>query len=75
MKKSSYSRANVALLMAMLLTSATMMLWLFWHFPVATAIVTLTVLLGLSISTRWAASTDNDSLSEFGEGETGVQSH
>jgi len=75
MTKSSYARANVIFLMALLLTSATTMLWLFWHFPLATAIVTLTVLLGLSISTRWAASTDGDGLSELENGETGVQPH
>ena len=73
MKKFSHARANIALLIAMLLTSATTMVWLFWHFPVATAIVTLTVVLGLSISTRWA--TDGDGLSELEHGDAGVQSN
>lgn len=74
MNKSSYARVNIVFLIAMLLTSATTMLWLFWRFPLATSFVTLTVLLGLIISTRWAASTDGESLSELEHGETGVQS-
>lgn len=75
MTKSYYARVNFVFLMAMLLTSATTMLWLFWHFPVATAIVTLTVVLGLSISTRLATSADYDARSDLEHGESGVGSH
>jgi len=75
MKKSSHVRANIVFLFAMLLTSATTMLWLFWRFPIATGIATLTVLVGLCISARLAISTDSDGLSELDHGDTGVQSH
>ena len=75
MNNSSHARVNIIFLMVMLLTSASTMLWLFWRFPLATAFVTLTVLLGLSISTRWANWTDGDTLSDLEHGETGVQSN
>jgi hypothetical protein len=75
MKKSSHLRTSIVFLFVSLLTSATTMLWLFWHFPIATGIATLTVLVGLCISARLAISTDSDGLSELDHGDTGVQPH
>ncbi len=75
MSKSYHGRVNIVFLLAMVLTSAATMVWLFWHFPVATAIVTLTVVLGLSISTRLATSTDYDARAELEPDESGVGSH
>jgi hypothetical protein len=43
------------------------MVWLFWHYPRITAMVTIVVLAGLGISARLAGSIDSD-LSELKRG-------
>ena len=55
-KDSSRLGSNVAVLLLILAVSAITMLWLFWHYPVATALVTVTVLAALGISARLARS-------------------
>jgi hypothetical protein len=57
---SSHTRTNVVALLAILGLSAATMLWLFWHFPVITAIVTVAILAALGVSARLARSTDGD---------------
>ena len=59
------TRTNIALLMAILALSATTMVWLFWHYPVITALVTLTVLAALGVSARLALSIDSSELGEL----------
>jgi hypothetical protein len=45
--------------LAVLTISAGTMLWLFWRFPLATALITLAVLAALGVSARMAHSSDD----------------
>ena len=54
------ARANLVAFLAILGVSAGIMLWLFWRFPLTTAIVTLIVLGVLAVLGRLARSTDVD---------------
>jgi hypothetical protein len=67
MKEKSSSRAIIVAFMAILAVSAGTMLWLFWRFPLTTAIVTLVVLGFLAVLGWLARSTDAD-LSEMDHG-------
>jgi hypothetical protein len=60
MTDTSYARTNVAALLVILALSAATMLWLFWHFPVITALATVAILLGLGVCARLARLTDSD---------------
>jgi hypothetical protein len=64
MKTSSKARTNIVVLLAIVSCSAVTMLWLFWRFPIVTAIATLTVLALLGISARLATSTDSDGIAD-----------
>jgi hypothetical protein len=44
MTEGASARANIIALLAILTVSASTMLWLFWRFPVTTAIITVAVL-------------------------------
>jgi CHASE2 domain-containing sensor protein len=66
MADSSQVRTNTALLLAILALSAATMVWLFWHFPVITSVVTLAVLTVLGVSARLARSMDTDTDLEDG---------
>ncbi|HWW29800.1 MAG TPA: hypothetical protein VNY80_07285 [Steroidobacteraceae bacterium] len=44
MADSRSTRANVIALIAIMTASASIMLWLFWRFPLTTAIITVAVL-------------------------------
>lgn len=46
--------------MAALALSALTMVWLFWHFPRATGVVTVVVLAGLYLSARLSRSMDTE---------------
>jgi CHASE2 domain-containing sensor protein len=60
MTVSSSARANIVAFIAILTVSAGTMLWLFWRFPLMTAIITLGVFLGLGVLARLARSIDVD---------------
>jgi CHASE2 domain-containing sensor protein len=60
MTDSSHVRTNIAALLAILALSAATMVWLFWHFPVITALATVAILLGLGVCARLARLTDSD---------------
>jgi hypothetical protein len=60
MTDSSSSRMNIAAFLMMVTLSAATMLWLFWRFPLMTAVVTLGVLAVLGILARLARSIDVD---------------
>jgi hypothetical protein len=49
---------GIAAFLAVLAVSAATMLWLFWNFPLPTAIVTLGVLAALGVLARLARSID-----------------
>jgi hypothetical protein len=63
----SSARANIVAFLAILGVSAGIMLWLFWRFPLTTALVTLVVLGVLAVLGRLARSTDVD-VSEMDHG-------
>ena len=54
----SSSRMGVAAFIAVLTVSAGTMLYLFWHFPLITAVVTIGVLAALGVLARLARSID-----------------
>jgi len=60
MTVSSSARMNIVAFIAILTLSAGTMLWLFWRFPLMTAIITLGVFLGLSVLARLARLIDVD---------------
>jgi hypothetical protein len=60
MTVSSSARMNIVAFIAILTLSAGTMLWLFWRFPLMTAIITVGIVLGLSVLARLARSIDVD---------------
>jgi uncharacterized integral membrane protein len=56
MTESSSARMGILAFLAILTVSAATMLWLFWRFPVPTAVVTLGVFVALGVSARLARS-------------------
>lgn len=56
MSDTSSRRSGVAVLLVVLILSAATMLYLVWHFPLITGLVTLGVLTALGISARLARS-------------------
>jgi hypothetical protein len=68
MTDSPNARANIFALLILTLSAATM-LWLFWHYPLGTSIVTIAVLAVLGISARLARSIDpSDGVSDMKRG-------
>jgi O-antigen ligase len=61
MTESSHTRTNTAALLVILALSAFTMVWLFWHFPVITAVATAAILAALGVSARLARSADTES--------------
>ncbi|GAC1497445.1 MAG: hypothetical protein NVS1B6_03110 [Steroidobacteraceae bacterium] len=61
MTESSQARTNIAVLWSILALSALIMVWLFWRFPVITAIATVAILTALGVSARLARLSDTDS--------------
>jgi len=60
MTQSAHKRTNLVGLLATVALSAITMVWLFWHHPVTTAIVTIVVLAAFAISARLAQMVDTD---------------
>jgi uncharacterized integral membrane protein len=58
MTESSSARMGILAFLAILTVSAATMLWLFWRFPLPTAVVTLGVLAVLGVSARLARSVE-----------------
>jgi hypothetical protein len=64
MTDSTTGRKNIALFLVILALSAATMMYLFWRFPIITAMVTLTVLALLGVSARLARYLDASDLTE-----------
>jgi hypothetical protein len=62
MSDSLSTRANIIALLVILTLSAGTMLWLFWRFPLMTAIIALVVLTAVSVLAHLARSTDVEML-------------
>jgi hypothetical protein len=60
MTVSSSARMNIVAFIAILAVSASTMLWLFWRFPLMTALITLGIFLGLAVLARLARWIDVD---------------
>jgi hypothetical protein len=60
MSASSSARMGIVAFLAILTVSAGTMLWLFWRYPLMTAIVTLGVFAALVVLARLARSIDVD---------------
>jgi hypothetical protein len=60
MTESSHARTKIAALWAILTLSAVIMVWLFWRFPLITAVATVAILTSLGVSARLARLTDTD---------------
>jgi hypothetical protein len=58
MKKATAERLSIALFITAVTTSAVIMLWLLWHFPISTAATALIVLAGVSLVARVAKTID-----------------
>jgi membrane protein implicated in regulation of membrane protease activity len=69
MTESSSKRTNVAAFLAILLVSAATMVVLFWHFPVATAVVALAVFALLGVSARLARAIESADVADMERGE------
>jgi len=67
MAESSYTRTNTAALLVILALSASTMVWLFWHFPVITAVATVAILSALGVSARLARSVETETESDMTE--------
>ena len=64
MSTSVRKRSKILGLLCIVVLSSTLMLWMFWHFPLATSITTFIVLTALGLSARLARWVDTD-LSEM----------
>lgn len=60
MSDSTNKRTNALGFVAVLMLSAATMLWLFWHHPVTTSIVTIVVLAAFAICARLAQMVETD---------------
>lgn len=69
MANSSNPRSKVLVFVAVLALSALIMIWLFWRYPLGTAIAALAVLAALWMSARLARSVDGDADPAIEEGE------
>ncbi len=65
MTKSAQKRSNTFGFLGIVILSTISMVWLFWHYPVSTFMVTLVVLAGLGISARLARFIQSDSRSDL----------
>ena len=65
MTEAANARTNIALLLVILALSSATMVWLFWHYPLITSMITLAVLIALGVSARLARSMDTSDLSEL----------
>jgi len=60
MTDSSSLRMNIVAFLAIVTLSAGTMVWLFWRFPLMTAVITVGVFAGLGVLARLARSFDVD---------------
>jgi hypothetical protein len=70
MTESSHARTKIAALWAILTLSALIMVWLFWRFPVITAIATVAILTALGVSARLARLSDTDTAEIEGDNQS-----
>jgi hypothetical protein len=72
MTKSAQKRTNILGFLSVLALSSATMVWLFWHFPIATGVATLIVLSVYGVSARLARSVESDGLADLKRGNQGA---
>lgn len=60
MTEASHTRTKIAALWTILALSALIMVWLFWRFPLITAVATVAILTALGVSARLARLIDTE---------------
>ena len=68
MTKSAQKRTNVFGFLTILVLSSGLMIWMLWHFPLVTGVVTLAVWSAFAVSARLARSIEPESLSDLDTG-------
>jgi hypothetical protein len=74
MSKKAQLRTKMVLLLGLLAVSSLTMLWLFWRFPISTAIATAAVLTAFGLSARLASAIDTDSPTDTPNQDQGLPS-
>jgi uncharacterized membrane protein YqjE len=72
MTDTSHLRVNILALLAVLTLSAAIMVWLFWHYPLITAGVTVAVLTALGVSARLARYFDTADITDLRRSNRGI---
>jgi len=60
MTDASKSRTKLAAVSAVLILSASTMVWLLWHYPIITSLATVAILAGLAVCARLTRLTDSE---------------
>jgi hypothetical protein len=68
MTKSAQKRSNIFGFLSILALSSGTMLWMLWHFPLATGVATVVVLSVYGVSARLARSIESDGLADMERG-------
>lgn len=68
MTDTPHARKKLVVFFAVVALSALLMVWLFWRFPLPTAIITLGVLIALGVCARLARSIEANDMSEMDRG-------
>lgn len=72
MTKSAQKRTNILGFLSILALSSVTMVWMLWHFPIATGVGTLIVLSVYGVSARLARSIESDGLADLKRGNQGA---
>ncbi|MFI4889483.1 MAG: hypothetical protein ACHQIL_03025 [Steroidobacterales bacterium] len=67
MKQAKSERFSIALFLSAVTTSALTMLWLLWHFPIATIATALILLAGVALVARLAKTLDAEPAGNVGQ--------
>jgi hypothetical protein len=72
MTKSAQKRTNILGFLSILALSSVTMVWMLWHFPIATGVGTLIVLSVYAVSARLARSIESDGMADLKRGNQGA---
>jgi hypothetical protein len=72
MTKSAQKRTNILGFLSILALSSVTMVWMLWHFPIATGVGTVIVLSVYGVSARLARSIESDGLADLKRGNQGA---
>ena len=72
MTKSAQKRTNILGFLSIMALSSATMVWMLWHFPIATGVGTVIVLSVYGVSARLARSIESDALTDLKRGNQGA---